>query len=382
MGSYSNNIKLSKPDPGQCNWDYDWYRNQDINDVTKVQILKENGIISGGILSGASLLSINVSDVIAIVNGTEFSIAGESLSLFPATTNNEETNWIYVNSSGDFVVSKIPPTGGFSMIGMVDTSSTAYIRNSDLRNILTNVIEYEVENILINAEREVNQRQALWASVGAGVYAFDCWYKSSTSGSIEQRIINTSIKAGDKTLFWSGGGSGSIIQSGVTTESGSSPLTLTALDGVQITIVIPENATDVGFIEGNKILPVRKRGFDEELKFCLPYFCKSYNYATAPGANLTTIGQCRFRSQDSSSRTACHNGDVRAPLPMAGTPTVTIYSPNSGVPGKAYVNSANNADANVDGTSRTRVMSGLTSISIAIVYAGFAEWQWTAKYEL
>ncbi len=133
MSIYTNRLKLSKPQIGQCNWDYDWYRNQDILDVCDTQVMGGNSVSSGGNLTGAAGLAIDIDATECTVGGGQFSITPQTISLTGATITTEQTNWIYVDSLGALTVSMNAPSGQFAMIGLVDTNVAAVVRQSDLR---------------------------------------------------------------------------------------------------------------------------------------------------------------------------------------------------------------------------------------------------------
>jgi hypothetical protein len=84
-----------------------------------------------------------------------------------------------------------------------------------------------------------------------------------------------------------------------------------------------------------------------ELAACQRYYLKSYNQATAPATASNTVGNFAYSA---ISTTSTHNrGNVRFPLAMRTTPTITIYSTNSGTSAKIY---NEQAAADVDGASQ------------------------------
>ncbi len=94
MPTYTNKLKLVQPDPGQCNWDWDWNRNQQINDAVSSQLMQDNFTISGGNLTGAALLEIDIDETVVSVDGTEHTVSADTLTLVGAVVNPEERNWI------------------------------------------------------------------------------------------------------------------------------------------------------------------------------------------------------------------------------------------------------------------------------------------------
>jgi Protein of unknown function (DUF2793) len=73
--------------------------------------------------------------------------------------------------------------------------------------------------------------------------------------------------------------------------------------------------------------PFLMRPFDQEILLCRRYFQKSYNYATAPGANLGTEGSGELFMFDwgASNAASIAGGSGRFIPPMRAAPTFTIY---------------------------------------------------------
>ena len=84
-----------------------------------------------------------------------------------------------------------------------------------------------------------------------------------------------------------------------------------------------------------------------ELAACQRYFLKSYNQATAPATASNTVGNFAYSA---ISTTSTHNrGNVRFPVAMRTTPTITIYSTSTGTSAKIF---NEQAAADVDGASQ------------------------------
>jgi len=71
-----------------------------------------------------------------------------------------------------------------------------------------------------------------------------------------------------------------------------------------------------------------------ELAACQRYYAKSYAQATAPGTASNTVGNTGYSAISATSTS--NRWNVRFPVNMRGTPTVTIYSTNSGTSAKIY----------------------------------------------
>jgi len=84
-----------------------------------------------------------------------------------------------------------------------------------------------------------------------------------------------------------------------------------------------------------------------ELSACQRYYLKSYNQATAPATASNTVGNTGYSAISATSTN--NRWNVRFPVNMRGTPTVTIYSTNSGTSAKIY---NEQAAADVDGVTQ------------------------------
>jgi hypothetical protein len=78
-----------------------------------------------------------------------------------------------------------------------------------------------------------------------------------------------------------------------------------------------------------------------ELAACQRYYLKSYNQATAPGTASNTIGNFGYSAISATSTNNRFN--IRFPVNMRATPTITLYSTSSGTSAKIY-----NEQAGVD----------------------------------
>lgn len=71
-----------------------------------------------------------------------------------------------------------------------------------------------------------------------------------------------------------------------------------------------------------------------ELAACQRYYAKTYTVSQAP-ATVTADGVLTLKSGNTDSFQ--HFASWRFPVEMRGTPTVTLYSPNTGASGKIYI---------------------------------------------
>ena len=133
MPTYTGKLKLVQQDPGGCNWKWSEDRNKDITDAVNSQLMQGNFTVSGGNLSGAVALNIDIDATVVSVDGTEHVISAGTLPMVGATTDDEEQNFIWVNDAGVLQNTTVPPTGSFAIIGVVDTDVVSIIRQADLR---------------------------------------------------------------------------------------------------------------------------------------------------------------------------------------------------------------------------------------------------------
>ncbi len=84
-----------------------------------------------------------------------------------------------------------------------------------------------------------------------------------------------------------------------------------------------------------------------ELAACQRYYLKSYNQATAPATASNTVGNTGYSAISATSTN--NRWNVRFPVNMRTTPTITIYSTSTGTSAKIY---NEQAAADVDGVTQ------------------------------
>lgn len=138
MPSYTDNLFFSNPDPGECNWDDDWYRNQDLKDVVLRALLSQNRIVEGGVPSDVGSLTVQIESGSALQGVTTLSwdVTQVVVVVAPAGLAPLE-NWVYINDAGVIVSETDPPSGDFIPIAMVDTDETETIRVVDIRPLIS-----------------------------------------------------------------------------------------------------------------------------------------------------------------------------------------------------------------------------------------------------
>jgi hypothetical protein len=84
--------------------------------------------------------------------------------------------------------------------------------------------------------------------------------------------------------------------------------------------------------EGTEATDFEYRSYQEELRLCQRYFCKTFPPATAPATGQGTNGSLYiFNDNNSLSFTTC--AEWRYPVPMRSVPTVTTYPTSAGTNG-------------------------------------------------
>jgi hypothetical protein len=118
--------------------------------------------------------------------------------------------------------------------------------------------------------------------------------------------------------------------------------------------------TGVQFEVGSKATPYEVKTIADDLHACLRYFEKSYNFGTVPGS-VTDLGYYKRRMP--ATNTTLTGLDIQFMVRKRQTPTLVLYSPDSGAAGRVY-NSTDLADrvASGDGVG-TRGSSVRTSSS-------------------
>ncbi len=154
-------------------------------------------------------------------------------------------------------------------------------------------------NWIINGDFTINQRGGVKKPAN-GVYGFDRW-KGHTNG-IEQII--EALPAGEYTLTWSGGGTGSFGG-----QTNASPIKAIVATG-NASVVVPASATKVSVVSGDATTldPWLKcvRPTSEEEKLCYRYFCRitgGENWLAAPATGAGGAKAFVYLSTNEKMRT-------------------------------------------------------------------------------
>lgn len=176
---YSKNLKLYYPGLAECNWGYGWYDAERIKDLAIGQISKGNYVQSGGVLSNAVGLDIDMSEVVAIINGNIFQIPATTITVSASNTPIPRLFYIYINSAGNLTATiNAPSDENIAFIGIVYTNPAAIESFGDLRLF---AYQKEVNEPGVNLFRNANFQNWKWrktntlAGFGENDFAVENW---------------------------------------------------------------------------------------------------------------------------------------------------------------------------------------------------------------
>jgi hypothetical protein len=245
---------------------------------------------------------------------------------------------------------------------------------------------FGLRNLIANATFRINQRQNFATTLAAGVYCYDRWRAGAsgctysllgtamtiTAGSIAQTINGASIaEAGPYSLSWEGTASATVNGAPVT-NGGQVMLTPAA----NVVVAFAGGTLAKPQLEQNPTpTPFEQRPIELEMQLCLPYYQKSYPMTSAPGTLIWT-GSHLSVAWGPADLT---QGVVVFTAPMQSPPTFNVFSPVSGLSGRAFdVNAA--ADRLMLGLGYEK--SAFVQPSSATLVAGHRiQFHWTADAE-
>ena len=88
--------------------------------------------------------------------------------------------------------------------------------------------------------------------------------------------------------------------------------------------------------------PFERRSIGTELALCQRYFCKSYNQSVDPGA-ITTAGVLRLKTFGGGNSSS--SVEAFYPVVMRDTPSITVFSPDTGTSGQCSRDNVDQAAA-------------------------------------
>lgn len=186
---------------------------------------------------GGESYKLKVSQIVELITGG----APETLDTLNELADALADDSAFATTVTNLIATKLALSGG-TLTGALDMDGQQ-VQNSVLSDVRSvNGGSLEKWNWIINGDFSVNQRSGT-KTPGVGVYGFDRW-KGHASG-LEQVVEN--LAAGDYTLSWDGGGTGSVDGETPT----SSPALFTVASSGNISVVVPSTADNVSLVSGD-----------------------------------------------------------------------------------------------------------------------------------
>ena len=138
--------------------------------------------------------------------------------------------------------------------------------------------------------------------------------------------------------------------------------------------------TGVQLEVGDVATDFEHRSFGDELARCQRYYQKSYDYGTAVGTANTPAGAL-MTSLSGSGQTYASAGNAKFPVQMRATPTMTVYSTQTGTSGKLAAD-ATDGTGSATAISETGAMFFRVNDSSGTGANVFLRAQYTAEAEL
>lgn len=139
MTTYTDNLKLRKPDIGQTSWGDEIQENIDITDFALGGLLAGNVVLSGCAPSIGTGLAVDYAGGEVSVNGTRHTITGGS-----KTCTASVMNWLCVDASGVVQIYTSPPTAAYAALAMVDAGATTLDRIGDARKLAEGAAAFDL----------------------------------------------------------------------------------------------------------------------------------------------------------------------------------------------------------------------------------------------
>jgi hypothetical protein len=251
-------------------------------------------------------------------------------------------------------------------------------------------------NRIINGNFAINQRvKSGTVTLTSGQYGHDRWKAGAsgceytfatsgldttitiTSGTLVQVIESAFVEGGVYSASWTGTAQARVYQGSPSGSYAAGPLTTGSLTAATATSIEfgTGTLTRVQVEPGAVVTPFERR--DDELRRCLRYYQKSYNYSVAPGT--VTAAGCEAIVASNST-----NGELKFVSflgLMRAAPTVVQYSPGTGDSGKVRDETT---AADITGTPFSigdRGYGGITN-GVTPTSGRLYRWHWTASAEL
>ena len=214
-------------------------------------------------------------------------------------------------------------------------------------------------NRIINGNliNPINQRGAGSITASTG-YTYDRWYYDGST-YLYQGIEDKNVNNGTYVISWEGAGINAAWKVSTDTTLNNGPDATTGFTSVSNggTFTVNEgteyskhlwirfdgtlaNLDKVQVEEGTVATPFEHRPISVELSLCQRYFFKSYNDGVTPGT-ATEVG-AYYRAVDAVTPYGSV-GPMRYAVTMRTTPTITLYSSQTGDSGKVHLGGEKNA---------------------------------------
>ena len=302
--------------------------------ILAAALTNEIAMIEGGVTGKMTIQQLQTLVAAAIIGTAPSTL--DTLGEIATALSNDASAF---DTLSDLIAEKLPLAGG-TMTGALNMdgqqiSNVSTINGGPLTGF---------RNRIINGNFDISQRNNATMTPGVGVYGYDRW-KGHANG-LEQVVEG--LPAGTYTLTFGGGGTGSVDGS----APASSPHLVTVASTGDISVVVPDTATNVSLVAGDarqEADPFEYRPRQIEETLCYRYYYGEVavggsgysNVVSSPDRVLMSVHfPVQMRVTPSRSFTATHNVSVNA-NPFAGVLSATerycVFSPISNAAGAPTV---------------------------------------------
>lgn len=270
----------------------------------------------------------------------------------------------------------------------MSSASSASASAASAASIVTGA-RFGFRNILLNPFFWVNHRRpgVFNETTGAGFYIRDRWKTGAagatwsiansimtiTAGSVLQIVSSRNIHiTGTYTLSWTGTSTARV--NGVSVANGGQ-VTLTSYQNVTVEF-LTGTFSHAQLEYGGIKTPLEVRSTDIELLMCAQYYQRSYPMDIATGA-LSFDGVFISITRNTSQ---LFNGQLLFQTRMRTLPTITTYSPQTGLSGRIWMSPT--ADIVVDIANPSQIGFYIISNAGAFIADKISYLQWTADADI
>ena len=211
-------------------------------------------------------------------------ITGQAVTFSDLDNDWSETNFLTLDGNGNTFTQGNQTTydldlkGAFAQFAYLDGQwqivnfgrlSDAYGFDLDDYATLNLVNSKPNDNLLINGDRIINQREFAGGQPAANVYGKDRWKGSADGLQIEQVVENTETISQSVTISWQGG-TGTASVNGVSDLNSGDNLILDTSGNYPV--IVPTDASKIKLEYGEVATPYQARPIAEELALCERYY--------------------------------------------------------------------------------------------------------------